>query len=129
MELAKSLISKELFPRTFAWMARYRAAIEKAKSAAPEPTKLDGQAAADRILRSEATDPQVVVDKADPTGLAEGTEVEIYAADWGTEHRDRGRLVGLTPDEVIIAVKSKGNVEIRVHAPRIGFKIEKIGRN
>lgn len=129
MELAKSIISKELFPRTFAWIARFRAAVEKAKSAAPKPTKLDGQAAADRIFRSEATDPRVVVDKADPTGLAEGTEVEIYAADWGTEHRDRGRLIGLTPDEVTIAVKGKGNVEIRVHAPRTGFKIKEIGRD
>jgi len=35
----------------------------------------------------------------------------MYPADWVTDHRDRGRLVGLPVDEVRIAVKNKKDVD------------------
>jgi hypothetical protein len=126
MQLSKDTISNEIFPKVFAWFDRYQAAVEKAKATAQHPTTLDGQAAADHILGSEFGHSKISVDTKDPTGLREGVEVEIYPADWGTEHRDRGRLVGLAPDEVTIAVKSKENVEFRIHAPRTGFKIKEV---
>jgi hypothetical protein len=126
MQLPEDIISAKIFPKTFAWFDRYHTAVDTAKADAPEPTTLDGQAAANLIHSSEPTYAQVSVDQKDPTGLIEGAEVEVYAADWGTEHRDRGRLVGLTPDEVTIAVKTQGDAEIRIHAPRTGFKIKEI---
>lgn len=129
MELPEDIISNKQFPRVFAWLDRYRAAVEAAKSSAPEPTKIDGQAAAESILRSEFGLSNTSIDGNDPAGLKEGVQVEIYPADWVTEHRDRGRLVGLSVDEVTIAVHSKRNVEIRVHAPRTGFKIREIETN
>jgi hypothetical protein len=126
MGLPQDLISDKIFPKTFAWFERYCAAVEKAKSGATEPTTLDGEAAAKYIHASESKQSKVSVDQKDPSGLKEGTEVEVYGADWGTEHRDRGRLVGLSPDEVTIAVKSKEGAEIRIHAPRTGFKINTV---
>ncbi|KAF2134786.1 hypothetical protein P153DRAFT_329485 [Dothidotthia symphoricarpi CBS 119687] len=122
------IISDTQFPKLFAWHARYRAAVEKAKSTAPKPTTLDGKAAAEHVLGSEFSESKHSVDGNDPLALKEGTEVELYPADWGTEYRDRGRLIGLTPDEVTISVEGRGGVEIRVHAPRTGFKIMEIGR-
>jgi hypothetical protein len=129
MDVPKSTISVQIFPKTFAWLARYRAAVDAAKSASPKPMKLDGQGAADRLHRSELIQANAGFDHSDPTGLKEEIEVEIYAADWGSEHKDRGRLVGLTSDEVTVAVKSKRHVEIQVHAPRNGFKIKEIGQS
>ncbi|KAH7081390.1 hypothetical protein BKA63DRAFT_207414 [Paraphoma chrysanthemicola] len=126
MELPENLISAKTFPKTFAWLDRYRAAVDQAKTSGREPTTLDGQAAADRIHRSEFGLAKVSVAGDDPTGLREGIDVEVFTADWVTEHKDRGRLVGLASDEVTIAVKSKENVEIRIHAPRTGFKIKEI---
>ncbi|KAF2030913.1 hypothetical protein EK21DRAFT_100055 [Setomelanomma holmii] len=126
LQLPENLISAKTFPRTFAWLDRYQAAVEKAKKSGPEPTALDGQAAADHIHRSEFGRAKVSVDGEDPTGLRDGANVEIFTADWVTEHKDRGRLVGLTADEVTIAVTSKENAVIRVHAPRTGFKIKGI---
>jgi hypothetical protein len=126
MGLPQDLISDKIFPKTFAWFERYRAAVEEAKSGATEPTTLDGEAAAKYIHASESKQSKVSVDQKDPSGLKEGTEVEVYGADWGTEYRDRGRLVGLSPDEVTIAVKSKEGAEIRIHAPRTGFKINTV---
>lgn len=127
MELPRQVISDKVFPGTFSWIARYRAAVEKAKAANPKPALLDGQQAADHVFRSDRAYSHAAVDSDDPSDLKKGIEVEIYAADWGTEHRDSGRLVGLSPDEVTIAVKSQGDVEIRVHAPRTGFKVKEIG--
>ena len=128
MQLPPDLISEKQYPKVFAWLARYRAACEEAKVSAPKPTILEGQAAADHILGSEFAESGGAVDESDPLGLQEGVEVEVYPADWGTEHRDRGRLVGLTPDEVTIAVMSKGGVEFHVHAPRTGFKVKEIAK-
>jgi hypothetical protein len=126
MQLPEDVISKKAFPGVFAYVERYQAAVEKAKSNAPQPTPLDGPAAAEQMHRSEVGLAKVSFDTKDPTGLQEGTEVEIYPADWGTEYRDRGRLVGLAPDEVTISVKTRENVELRIHAPRTGFKIKEI---
>jgi hypothetical protein len=126
LQLPEDFISAKLYPKVFAWFDRYRAAVDTAKSNAPDPTALDGEAAAAFVHSSGSASAHVSVDAKDPTGLKHGAEVEVYAADWGTEYRDRGRLVGLTPDEVTIAVRTKGNAEIRVHAPRTGFKIREM---
>jgi hypothetical protein len=124
LPLPDDIISKRVFPKTFAWFERYRAAVEKAKSNAAQVKSLDGEAAAKHIHASGFGQPALSVDGGDPARLNEGSEVQVYPADWITEHRDQGRLVGLAPDEVTIAVKSKGDVEIRIHAPRTGFKIK-----
>jgi len=106
---------------------RYRAARDEAQASGPKPIELDGKTAANYILGSEFADSGYSVDEKDPLGLREGVEVEVYAADWGSEYRDRGRLVGLTPDEAVVAVTTKDKGEIRIHAPRTGFKIEETG--
>jgi hypothetical protein len=129
LAVPEGLITAKIFPKVFAWLDRYEAAIEKAKSSAHAPTELDGQSAADAVLRSDFGQSKLSVDPNDPTALKEGTEVEVYPADWLTEHKERGRLVGLTADEVTIAVGSKKDVEIRVHAPRTDFKIREMGEN
>jgi hypothetical protein len=124
LPLPEDIISKRVFPKTFAWFERYRAAVEKATSRASEVKTLDGEAAAKHIHASGFGHSALSVDGGDPARLREGSEVLVYPADWITEHRDQGRLIGLAPDEVTIAVKSKGDVEIRIHAPRTGFKIK-----
>jgi hypothetical protein len=129
MQLPTDVISEKIFPKTFSWQERYLKAVEEANKSAPAPVKLDGQAAADHILGSEAVDKHIFVDSNDPSGVQDGVELELYPADWGSEHRDRGRMVGLSGDEVTIAVQSKKDVKIRVHAPRAGFKMENIGQN
>jgi hypothetical protein len=127
MQLPPDLISSAQFPKVFAWLSRYRAARSAAQASAPKPTILDGQAAADHIRRSSLDELGCCVDEGDPLGLEEGVEVEIFPADWGFECRDRGTLVGLTSEEVVVAVKSR-DVEIRIHAPRTGFEVKEAHR-
>jgi hypothetical protein len=127
MQVPPELISPKVFPKVFAWLVRYRAARDEAKASMPKPTILDGQAAANHIFKAKLAETECCVDESDPLGLKEGVEVEIFPCDWGFEFRDRGTLVELSPDEVAIAVESRG-VEIRIHAPRTGFEIKETGR-
>lgn len=67
------------------------------------------------------------VDPKDPLGLEKGQDVEMWPTDTGFKHRDRGRLVSLTRDEVVIAAQSKvGGKEVRIHAPRSGFRVKAV---
>ncbi|KAF2681738.1 hypothetical protein K458DRAFT_479280 [Lentithecium fluviatile CBS 122367] len=100
-------VPEERFPKVYAWIARVRATLDEAKSSAP---KTGG------------------VDSGDPLGIGAGTQIEIYPADWGSEHRDSGQLVALVLDEVTVAARSRDGAELRIHAPRTGFRITEIGR-
>ena len=57
--------------------------------------------------------------------------VQVYPTDGGGfTHKDVGRLVKLTKDEVAIAVRSETNdTEVHVHAPRWGFKVEEVAES
>jgi hypothetical protein len=122
------VVSKERFPRVYAWISRFRAALEEAAASAPETMQMNGSQAVASILGSTLDDAHNSVDSDDPLGLTEGTEVELYPTDWGTEHRDSGQLVALTQDEVTVAARSSRAAELRIHAPRTGFRITEIGR-
>lgn len=133
--LPPKVVSEQKYPRVFAWIQRFRAALDDAGSSAPKPEKLNGPEAVRRILAFEfhENSSQGKEDTNDEAlELQVGEEVEVYPADWGSEHRDRGRLVRLTQDEVVVGVKAgsgAGDREIRIHAPQTGFKITKVGKS
>ena len=121
-------MSEQKFPKVFAWMSRFHSAVENPASSAPEPSRMTGDEVVSylqgfKLNESPAT--QGTVDEEDAQGLKQGTRVEVYPADWGSEYRDSGGLVGLAPDEVTIIVE--GAMKLRVHAPRTGFKVTAVG--
>jgi hypothetical protein len=122
------VVFKERFPRVYAWISRFRAALDEAAASAPETMQLNRSQAVASIAGSTLDDTHDGVDSDDPLGLTVGTEVEVYPTDWGTEHRDSGQLVALTQDEVTVAARSKRAAELRIHAPRTGFRVIEIGR-
>lgn len=97
--------------------------LQKAKAEAPKPTALKGDVAAQRIFNASYAEKDLGIDQADPLGLQQGTPVEIYPTDSGSRHHDEGRLEGLSEDEAVLSVGSKGK-EVRVHFPRTGFRIK-----
>lgn len=126
--LPPNVVSQMQFPKVFAWIQRFRAALKATKSTAPKPVSLKGQEAVKAILNSDFAEPKGTVDANDPLGLKEGMEVELYPTDSGFTHHDRGHLVTLTPNEITVATRSKDeSKEIRVHAPRSGFRVTKAG--
>lgn len=122
----KEYFNAEEYPKTFAWIGRYREALDKATESAPKPIGLEADEAVQFVTTSQFSDDSLGIEANDPSGLQEGLDVELYPTDsGGFTHQDRGRLVRLTRNEVAIAVQSRQNgQEVRVHAPRRGFRIK-----
>ncbi|KAF2648781.1 hypothetical protein K491DRAFT_231051 [Lophiostoma macrostomum CBS 122681] len=128
--LPLSVVSEKHFPKAYAWIQRFRAALQDVTSSAPKGMSLESSKAIRAVIHSNFAEPEGEVDTDDPLALQKGTEVEMYPTDWGSEHRDRGRLVTLTPSEVTVASRSRaGDTELRIHAPRTGFRVTEIGRS
>jgi hypothetical protein len=120
--LPASLISARQFPKVFAWIERFNEAVGAAKSKMPKPTSLKGDAASQRVLGATFAEGQHTVDANDPLGLLPGQDVEVWPTDSGSRHRDRGSLIGLSEDEIVIAAGSNGK-DVRLHFPRMGFRV------
>ena len=118
-----SLVSKENYPKVFAWIDRFHKAIKTAEGSAPKPVTLKGAEAVRHVAQSEFSEPEGEVDDNDPLGLKKGQDVESWPIDSGFRHHDRGRLVSLTAKEVVLAAQSKiGGKEVRIHHPRWNFR-------
>ena len=121
--LPPSLVSKEKFPKVYAWIDRFSKAVSTAKSAAPKPTTLKGAEAVKYVTQAEFSEPEGDVDASDPLRLKKGEEVESWPIDSGFRHHDRGTLVSLTSKEVVLASQSNiGGKEVRIHHPRWNFR-------
>ena len=123
-----SVVSEKQFPKVYAWIRRFRVTLEAAKSAGPAPVSLKGPEAVKLIISSEFAEPNGGVDENDTLGFREGTGVEVYPTDSGFTHHDHGRLVTLTPKGVTVVSRSRvGSRDVRIHAPRTGFRVTKVG--
>jgi hypothetical protein len=124
--LPKEVVNPEMFPKTYAYIARWNKVTKEAKAKAPKPESMKGADAAQRILSASFADKEPGVSDTDPLGLKRGQEVEVWPSDMATgyKYRDRGTLIGLDDEEVVISV-STGNAgsDIRLHCPRSGFRV------
>ncbi|GAM82715.1 hypothetical protein ANO11243_006990 [Dothideomycetidae sp. 11243] len=120
--LPEELFGARAYPKTNAWIDRFRAAVRKAPVRA---VKVKGDAAAEFILSAQPERKNLVVDAADPLPFKKGMQVLVFPTDTGASHKDRGELVALDKDEVVIAVQTKRDPakKILLHAPRTGFRI------
>lgn len=120
--LPKENISERRFPKTFAYVKRFMDEVNARKAEAPKPTRLDGPEMKSRTESStlQAEPARIISD--DPLQLREGDKVEVYASDYGFTHKDRGALIGLTINEVVI----RNSKSLHLHFPRWNFHIEKI---
>ena len=126
----EGLISKELFPRVFAWIERFRAAAKRAGEVMKEQHKIftiGGDQALQMTERSRPIDDKRSreIDPHDPTGLKHADEVELHPTDTGFLQKTQGRLIKLTAKEVVISKKAANGREIWIHAPRWGFRVQK----
>ena len=124
--LPKEVISPQEFPSVFAYIERWNKALQEAKTKAPKPTSLKGEEAAKRVLDAEFADKEIGVSATDSLGLKKGQEVEVWPSDMasGFKYRDRGTLIGLDDEEVVISVNTgAAGKDIRLHCPRSGFRV------
>ncbi|KAI9660757.1 MAG: hypothetical protein M1831_003449 [Alyxoria varia] len=121
--LPESVVSRDKYPKVFDWVDRFLQSVEGARKRMPEPVKLKGKEAVEWIENARLTEDDAYVDPEDPTGLKMGQAVKVFPIDSGSAHKDDGKLVKLTKEEVALMVKSKNGREIRVHAPRWQFRV------
>ena len=125
--LPPSLVSKEIFPKVYAWVDRFSKAVSTAMSSAPKSTTLEGAEAVRYVTQANFSEPEGDVDANDPLGLKKGQDIESWPIDSGFKNHDRGRLVSLTSKEVVLASQSKfGGKEVRIHHPRWNFRIRAV---
>jgi hypothetical protein len=125
--LPPSYISADLFPKVFAWVARFDKVVRDAAKTRGKPKTVTGKEAVAIIEGSGFAESERDVEAGDPLELAKGDMVEVWPTDSGFNHKDRGRLVSLCGREVVIESRTEGGVEVRVHAPRHGFRVRSVG--
>jgi glutathione S-transferase len=115
-------ISEKIFPKTYAWCKRYRAAVDEATNAGPKPEEIDG-AAAEKILASASASENFPFDSKNPFGLKQGQEVQVSPTDTGLTGVQKGKLVGLDENETVVSTQTKAGTGITVHFPRWKFQV------
>ncbi|ORY57405.1 hypothetical protein BCR35DRAFT_355500 [Leucosporidium creatinivorum] len=119
------------FPLTFSWMDLIRVAISEAIRSHPTqgiPSQISDQEAAS-LIYSSAPNGSPKVDSEEPLLVAGwlklGDEVEVTPTDTGKVPQ-KGKLVGLDRQRVVIEVVGEEGKAARVHAPRLGFSVQKV---
>ncbi len=126
--LEKDTISEELFPKTFAYVHRFRKAIANKQKQNGLPERLSADQAIERIMSSDFFEPEGTIDRGDPLGLKMGQQVEVWPIESGFSHHDRGGVVSIGVKEIVISrTPNKGDERLRLHFPRVNFRIQPVG--
>ncbi|KAF2717049.1 glutathione S-transferase [Polychaeton citri CBS 116435] len=121
--LPEQYFSASQFPKTRKWLDRYIQAVEAAKNDnAPRVKKLESEKAITRILASDFLALELAVLK-DPRSFVKGQEVEIYPNDTGSDHKDKGKLIGLDTKEIVLEKRAPSGEGVRMHFPRWNYSI------
>jgi hypothetical protein len=90
---------------------------------------LKGEEAAKRVLGAKYAELESDVEEQDSMGLNKGRDVEVWPIDSGSRHHDRGQLVGINEQEIVLDLPSKaGQRGVRLHCPRTNFRIRAVTR-
>ncbi len=114
--------SAKVYPKTYGWIERFKAAAEAAEKELGEPKTISGDEAIKAITGAGYHDAVAKVDDKDfdveAMGLKKGDNVSVGPTDFGSSTRDKGKLLSIDAAEVVIEVKTEGGEAVRVHAPR-----------
>ncbi|KIX94058.1 uncharacterized protein Z520_10084 [Fonsecaea multimorphosa CBS 102226] len=128
--LEKEVIGPTQFPKTFAYVDRFRKAISQRQHQTGMPEELSSEETIERILASEFFEPEGAVDPLDPLKLDKGQMVEIFPVESGFTHHDKGELVSIGVKEVVISSKTNvGEGRLRLHFPRVNFRIQPLAES
>jgi len=120
--LPEEMVSKSSFPKVFAYIDRFDQAVKSAKSSGPRPTSLKGKAAAEQILASNFAESEGDIEHGEPQKLRKGDQVEVFPTDSGFSHHDKGVLLSLNSQEIVIGLENG----LRLHTPRTGFRVQQV---
>ncbi|KAL8804256.1 MAG: hypothetical protein Q9200_005905 [Gallowayella weberi] len=128
--LPPSLFGKETFPKVYAWIDRFSATVKAAEDSMPKVTALEGAEAIKSITQADFAESGGDVDEQDPLALTKGQDVESWPTDSGSNHRDRGQLIALTRQEVVLKTQTKvDDTDVHIHHPRTNFRIQPVNND
>ena len=88
---------------------------------------MKGDEAAKRIWAAKYAEADISFEGQDPMRLNEGQDVEVWPIDSGSRHHDRGQLVGINEQEIVLELPPKaGQQGVRLHCPRTNFRIRAV---
>ncbi|KAI0466739.1 glutathione S-transferase [Xylaria cf. heliscus] len=126
--LPAEILSAESAPKVSAWIKRFSGAVKEAARTAPATPSLKGEEAAKVIVGALFAEPEGEVRREDPVvdalGLLKGGAVKVWPTDYGSSHKDAGKLVAVDDNEFVIEAEGDFG-SVRIHAPRHGFTISK----
>ncbi|KAI1177707.1 glutathione S-transferase [Nemania sp. FL0916] len=121
--LPSEILSSESAPKVTGWIKRFDDAVRT--SSWQEPS-LTGEDAAKLIVDSPFGEQEGDVRREDPVvdalGLHKGMPVKMWPTDYGSSHKDTGKLVAMDDKEIVMETKGPLG-HVRIHAPRQGFMI------
>ncbi|KAJ3508892.1 hypothetical protein NM208_g15747 [Fusarium decemcellulare] len=127
--LPQDKFSASVYPRVYAWIGRFQDAVSTAKKQVGKPATLSGDEAERNIQAVAFSEPEKNVDSEDAVvaaqGLRRGDAVMVWPTDTGSSWRDKGKLVSIDSEEVVYEARGNDGT-VRVHAPRHGFRVEKV---
>jgi len=131
---AKTVFNERRFPGLWNWFQRFESHVSSLpylettvtseqmdwrEALEDSPVRLESD-----ILVPAAVESNSTLDES--RGLIKGRAVSVVPDDTGKDNPTLGELVALGVEEVVIKPKEKGKVDVRIHFPRIGFKVEAI---
>jgi glutathione S-transferase len=121
------LFTKEQFPKVWAWLDRYKTFISKIHEKDGRAPTISVDETEKLVLGSEFGEPEGEVDPLDPLQLKKGELVEMFPTDSGMNHHDKGELVAIGVNEVVVKSEVPGGKgHLRIHYPRTNFKIQQV---
>lgn len=121
--LPEDVVSEKLFPKTYALINRFMDVVDAARKKNGKIQKVKGDEAAEKIYASAYAEEPVKALDNDPSGLKKGTEVLVHPTDSGVQNKDKGTLISMDWEEIVIEVQGQSGKMCRVHAPRHGFRV------
>lgn len=121
------VVNEQQFPRTFAYVDRFAKALTTKQKDNGEPKRLSDEETLRMIFDSDFFEPEGIVDERDPLKLKKGQMVEIWPVESGFNHHDKGELLSIGVNEVVIASKPQlGDGLLRIHYPRTNIRISPV---
>ena len=121
------VVSKEKFPRVWAWLERYKEFVAGVREKEGRSKTFSDEETVERILAADYAEKEGEVDAVDSLLLKKGQMVETWPTDSGMNHHDKGELVSIGVREVCVKSEVPGGKGfLRIHYPRTNFTIRAV---
>lgn len=126
--LAEAGVDFQTFPKTLAWMDRFRTFVKKAPNV--QVKKVTGGEAKDMILAQSKTlgngGVAIAFDENNKFGLGFRARVEVVPSDTGRTHPQQGELIGLNRERFSLETKTEDGQPLIVHFPVRHYEITEL---